>query len=92
MVAAYRSRELSPVDVIENTLNRIDTFNPALNAFLGRVDELARKQAAKAEQAYAKGVAGILSGVPVSVKDTFHLAGSVTTFGSLALPGKCITS
>ncbi len=84
LVAAYRSRELSPVDVIEDTLNRIDTFNPVLNAFLGRVDELARKQAAEAEQAYAKGVAGILSGVPVSVKDTFHLAGSVTTFGSLA--------
>ena len=84
LVAAYRSRELSPVDVIEDTLDRIDTFNPVLNAFLGRVDEQARKQALAAEQAYAKGVAGILSGVPVSVKDTFHMAGSVTTFGSLA--------
>ena len=84
LVAAYRSRELSPVDVIEHTLNRIDTFNPVLNAFLGRVDELAREQAAAAEQAYAKGVAGMLCGVPVSIKDTFHVAGSVTTFGSLA--------
>ena len=84
LVAAYRSRELSPVDVIEDTLNRIDTFNPVLNAFLGRVDELAREQAAAAEQAYAKGVAGMLCGVPVSVKDTFHVAGCVTTFGSLA--------
>ncbi len=84
LVAAYRSRELSPVDVIEDTLHRIDTFNPVLNAFLGRVDELARKQAAEAEQAYAKGDAGALSGVPVSVKDTFHLTGSVTTFGSMA--------
>ena len=84
LVAAYRSRELSPVDVIEDTLNRIDTFNPVLNAFLGRLDELAREQAAAAEQAYAKGVAGMLCGVPVSIKDTFHVAGSVTTFGSLA--------
>ena len=84
LVAAYRSRELSPVDVIEHTLNRIDTFNPVLNAFLGRLDELAREQAAAAEQAYAKGVAGMLCGVPVSIKDTFHVAGSVTTFGSLA--------
>ena len=84
LYAAYRSRELSPVDVIEDTLNRIDTFNPVLNAFLGRVDELARGQAAAAEQAYAKGVAGMLCGVPVSVKDTFHVAGYVTTFGSLA--------
>lgn len=84
LIAAYRSRELSPVEVIEDTLARIDAFNPVLNAFLGRVDELARKQAANAEQAYAEGVAGALSGVPVSVKDTFHVAGSVTTFGSLA--------
>lgn len=84
LVAAYRSRELSPVEVIEEALNRIDTFNPVLNAFLGRTDDLARSQAQEAEQAYAKGTAGVLSGVPVSVKDTFHVAGYVTTFGSLA--------
>ena len=84
LVAAYRARELSPVEVIEDALNRIDTFNPVLNAFLGRTDDLARRQAQEAEQAYAKGIAGVLSGVPVSVKDTFHVAGCVTTFGSLA--------
>ena len=84
LVAAYRSRELSPVEVIEDTLDRIDTFNPLLNAFLGRMDEQARKQAVEAEQAYRKGAAGPLGGVPVSVKDTFHVAGCVTTFGSLA--------
>lgn len=84
LLAAYRSRELSPVEVIKDTLDRIDTFNPLLNAFLGRTDELALKQAVAAEQAYVKGVAGSLCGVPVSVKDTFHVAGCVTTFGSLA--------
>ena len=84
LLAAYRSRELSPVEVIKDTLDRIDTFNPLLNAFLGRTDELALKQAVSAEQAYVKGVAGALCGVPVSVKDTFHVAGCVTTFGSLA--------
>ena len=84
LLAAYRSRELSPVEVIRDTLDRIDTFNPLLNAFLGRTDELALKQAVAAEQAYVKGVAGSLCGVPVSVKDTFHVAGCVTTFGSLA--------
>ena len=84
LVAAYRTRELSPVEVIEDALSRIDTFNPVLNAFLGRTDDLARRQALEAEQAYAKGNAGVLGGVPVSVKDTFHVAGCVTTFGSLA--------
>ena len=84
LLAAYRSRALSPVEVIRDTLDRIDTFNPLLNAFLGRTDELALKQAVAAEQAYVKGVAGSLCGVPVSVKDTFHVAGCVTTFGSLA--------
>ena len=83
-VTANATTALDELSDIEDTLHRIDTFNPVLNAFLGRVDELARKQAAEAEQAYAMGDARALSGVPVSVKDTFHLTGSVTTFGSLA--------
>ena len=84
LIAAYRRRELSPVEVTEDALNRIDAFNPVLNAFLGRTDKLARQQAAAAEQAYRNGDAGPLCGVPVSIKDTFHVEGYVTTFGSLA--------
>jgi aspartyl-tRNA(Asn)/glutamyl-tRNA(Gln) amidotransferase subunit A len=74
---------LSPVEVLESALSRIDTFNPVLNAFLGRLDGLAREQAVAAERAWRTGQAGPLCGVPVSVKDTFHIEGHVATYGSL---------
>jgi aspartyl-tRNA(Asn)/glutamyl-tRNA(Gln) amidotransferase subunit A len=82
LVAAYRRGDLSPVDVAEEAIVRIERFNPLLNAVLARLDEQARRQAKAAEQAYRDGTPGPLSGVPVSVKDTFFLAGAVTTFGS----------
>jgi Asp-tRNA(Asn)/Glu-tRNA(Gln) amidotransferase A subunit family amidase len=82
LVAAYRRGDLSPVDVAEEAIVRIERFNLLLNAVLARLDEQARRQAKAAEQAYRDGTPGPLSGVPVSVKDTFFLAGAVTTFGS----------
>ena len=83
LVAAYERRDLSPVDVLEHALARIDVLNPTLHSFLGRLDDLARQQAKNAEQAYQRGDAGPLCGVPVSIKDTFQIEGEVTTFGSL---------
>jgi len=83
LVAAYERRELSPVDVLEHALARIDALNPTLHAFLGRLDDLAHDQAKAAEQSYQRGDAGPLCGVPVSIKDTFQIDGEVTTFGSL---------
>lgn len=79
---AYRSGALSPVEVAEEVLSRIDAFNPSLNAYLTRTDELARGQAAQAEQAYRRGDAGPLCGVPLSIKDTFAIEGVRTTYGS----------
>ena len=84
LTAAYRHRNLSPVEVLELALARIDVIGPQLNVFLGRTDELARQQAEAAEAAYRAGDAGPLCGVPLSIKDTFQIAGHVTTFGSLA--------
>ena len=84
LIAAYQSRELSPVEVVEEALQRIDSFDPELKAFLGRCDALAREQASLAEQAYRAGDAAPLCGIPVSIKDTFHIKDHVTTFGSLA--------
>ncbi len=82
LLAAYRSGALSPVEVTNEVLARIDMFNPALNAYLTRMDEMARKQAKQAEQAYRKGEASPLCGVPISIKDTFAVAGVRTTYGS----------
>ena len=47
---AFRSGELSPVDVLEEALVRTDQFNPLLNAYLDRLDEQAHEQAKKAEK------------------------------------------
>jgi aspartyl-tRNA(Asn)/glutamyl-tRNA(Gln) amidotransferase subunit A len=82
LLGAYRRGELSPVEVTEQALARIDAFDPALNAFLVRLDARAREQAAAAERAWRDGTPGPLAGVPIAIKDTFALAGAVTTFGS----------
>ena len=84
LVEAYRDGSLSPVDVAEMAQERIAEVNPTLHAFVLTTPELARGQADAAERAYRNGSAGPLAGVPVSVKDAFHIEGHVTTLGSLA--------
>lgn len=84
LVGAYRRGWLSPVEVCELALARIAEVNPTLHAYVGETSELARSQAAAAEAAYRDGSAGPLAGVPISIKDAFHIEGHVTTLGSLA--------
>ena len=69
LIRQYRLRELSPVEVTDAVLDRIERLNPELGAFVTVTPELAREQALAAELAYAEGTAGMLSGVPVSIKD-----------------------
>ncbi|MXZ99476.1 MAG: amidase [Acidimicrobiaceae bacterium] len=84
LVDSYRRGSVSPVEVAELALKRIDQVDPALHAFVLATPELALRQAAEAEAAYRNGYAGPLTGVPVSIKDAFHIEGHVTTLGSLA--------
>lgn len=86
LIALYRRRELSPVDVARSTLDRIDRLNPAINAFTTVTPELAMAQAAAAEQAYADGSAAVLAGVPMSIKDLTPTRGIRTARGSLVDP------
>ena len=83
LIEAYREGLLSPVEVADEVLARIDRLNPSLHAYLVRFDDLTRRQAREAEAAYRAGRALPLSGVPISIKDTYPLAGAVTTFGSV---------
>jgi Asp-tRNA(Asn)/Glu-tRNA(Gln) amidotransferase A subunit family amidase len=82
LISAFRRRALSPREVLEEAIARAERFDPILNTYLQRLDDAARTQARAAEKSYLDGDAGPLCGVPVSIKDTFPLAGSVTTFGS----------
>jgi len=83
LLARYRDKSLSPVDVTEDTLLRIERFNPAVNAYC-HVDPEGALQAARAsEQRWLKGApCGALDGVPASIKDLTLTQGMPTRKGS----------
>ncbi len=96
LLAAYRKKELSPVDVVKALLDRIEKVNPRLNAFITLMPEEALAAARDAEDKIAKGEdLEPLHGIPLAVKDNVFTAGIRTTFGSkfyenhipLILPG-----
>lgn len=77
-------RELSPVELAELYLRRIEEHNPTLNAYLTVAGDEALASAQAAEKAVAKGKKlGPLHGVPVAIKDLEPTSGIRTTFGSL---------
>jgi aspartyl-tRNA(Asn)/glutamyl-tRNA(Gln) amidotransferase subunit A len=78
-----RDRKVSPVEVTEAVLARIERLQPRLNAFCLIAHEQARAAAREAEIAVMKGEPlGPLHGVPVSVKDVLFTRGLTTTGGS----------
>ena len=81
--ARYQLRQLSPVEVAEAVLERIARINPTLNAFVTVTAEQALVQARAAERAFAEGSAGVLAGIPISLKDLTTTRGIRTTRGSL---------
>jgi Asp-tRNA(Asn)/Glu-tRNA(Gln) amidotransferase A subunit family amidase len=77
-----RGREVSPVEVAEAHLRRIDELNPSLNAIVTLApDVIARARAAEDALMRGEGV-GALHGVPITIKDTIETAGLRTTSGS----------
>jgi aspartyl-tRNA(Asn)/glutamyl-tRNA(Gln) amidotransferase subunit A len=83
MAAAIARKEVSPVEVVDAVLSRIERLNPVLNAYCTVTGAQARQEARTAEQKVLKGEPlGLLHGVPVSVKDTLWTAGVRTTMGS----------
>ncbi|MFP3981624.1 MAG: amidase, partial [Desulfobacterales bacterium] len=73
-------------ELLEYYLERVQRFNPQLNAIVQTCPESARKQAKKADAALARGeVWGPLHGVPVTIKDTLEVVGMPCTSGSPAL-------
>jgi len=86
LLGLYRRRELSPVEATRAVLARIDAQNPATNAFcLVREDE-ALASARRSERRWQAGEpAGLLDGVPTSVKDLLLTGGWPTLRGSLTI-------
>ena len=81
--ARIKARQVSPVEVTEQAIARIEQLNPRLNAFWTVTADLAREQARAAETAITKGdYRGPLHGVPIGLKDLIYTRGIRTTFGS----------
>lgn len=86
VAAAIRRREISPVEVTEHFLRRIEAHNPALNAIVWIDPEASLDEARRAERAVLDGAElGPLHGVPFPVKDLTAAAGQPCYFGSLGL-------
>jgi aspartyl-tRNA(Asn)/glutamyl-tRNA(Gln) amidotransferase subunit A len=83
LIDLYKNRTVSPVEVAEAVLARIDQLNPTINAYITPTPDLAMEQARAAERAYRDGTAGTLAGVPISIKDLMLTKGVKTTRGSL---------
>jgi Asp-tRNA(Asn)/Glu-tRNA(Gln) amidotransferase A subunit family amidase len=81
--AAYRAGTCTPVEVTEALLERIDRLDGHLHSFIEVTRKLALAQAADAGRRIAAGDPAPLLGIPVSIKDAFHIEGVVTTLGSL---------
>jgi amidase len=79
---AVRRRELSSRELLEHCLDRVERFNPALNAVVTLDPDGAHRAADAADAALARGdVTGPLHGVPMTIKDTYETAGMRTTCG-----------
>src|ERR1700751_4792634 len=86
LAAMIRNREISPIEVMQTTLSRIEESQPILNAFITVAAEPAMEAAKAAEAAVMGGaVLGPLHGVPLAVKDLVPTAGLRTTWGSLCI-------
>lgn len=88
----FRSRKLSPVELAQFLLNRIDSLNPRINAYLALNPEATMQQAAAAESALctkSRGKSrrdlGPLHGIPISLKDNLYTSDFRTTGGSRIL-------
>ena len=85
LLAAYRSRQLSPVEVTRDALARMAKYNPGLNAFCHSTEEIALAAARQSEARWQRGEpAGPLDGVPITVKDTLMVKGQPFRRGSKA--------
>ena len=84
LIADFRKKALSPVEVTAATLRRMEVLEPKLNAFVLRDPEGAMAAARASEARWQKGAPlGLLDGVPATIKDLFLTRGWPTLRGSL---------
>ncbi len=86
LAAAIGRKEVSPVEVVDSYLERMDELDPRLNAFCHRADDDVRKAASAAADAVVRATSiedlPPFHGVPLPIKDLLDVAGWPTTHGS----------
>ncbi|MBN1614481.1 MAG: amidase [Deltaproteobacteria bacterium] len=84
ILGRIREGRITPVELMEDTLRRIEAVNPVLNAFVALHPERALDEAkAMTARLRAGEDCGPLAGLPIGVKDMEDVAGMVTSFGSV---------
>jgi amidase len=79
---AIRDGEVTASEMLERFLARVDRLNGPINAIVVQDRDGARARAAAADEARSAGAAlGALHGVPITVKESYQVAGTPTTFG-----------
>jgi Asp-tRNA(Asn)/Glu-tRNA(Gln) amidotransferase A subunit family amidase len=87
MASMVREGAISPSELVEAHLRQIEERNPEINAFTFVLAESARAQAREREAQLVRGEPrGLLHGVPLTVKDSFDVAGVPTRSGSRLRP------
>ncbi len=83
LLGEIRDRRIGCAELLEFYLKRADRLNPALNAIVVWQVDKARERARAADAALARGERwGPLHGIPMTVKESFNVAGLPTTFGN----------
>ncbi len=85
LAAAVRKKKIGCLELLDLYLERIEAHNPALNAVVATDIEAARKRAKAADRAVRRGgKLGPLHGVPMTIKESFKVAGLPATWGDPA--------
>ena len=92
-----RRREISPVELMESVIHRVESRNPSLNAFVFTAFDEALDKAKHAEQAVVSGATlGLLHGVPTAMKDLFDFRpgwpatlGGIRALKDFTVPAYC---
>jgi len=82
LAAMIRAKDISALELLEHYLGRVERYNTELNAIIVHDEERARVRARDADAALARGdVWGPLHGVPMTIKESYNVAGLPTTNG-----------
>ena len=86
LVKSYRAKELSPVDVLEAVISRVEAWEDRLNALWAYDPEAARRAARESEARWSKGEPlGPIDGVPVTIKENVATKGTPVPLGCAAV-------